>query len=192
MTDPLSLTVLLGSNRSPRLCDAVAGWALDHVARDARFQPQLIDPRTAGLPDTPGAPQHPAVARLDAQLARADAFLVITPEYNHGYPAALKQLIDAAWAPWQAKPVGFVAYGGHSGGLRAVEQLRQVFLGLHAVPVPDAVMLADAHRQFGPDGPAQPPATAGRAMAAMLAQLHWWSAALRDARTRHPYRRTTA
>ena len=59
--------------------------------------------------------------------------MVVVPEYNHGYPAALKFVIDSVQAHWQAKPVAFVAYGGHSGGIRAAEQLRQVFSGLHAV-----------------------------------------------------------
>jgi len=61
------------------------------------------------------------------------AFVVVTPEYNHGYPAPLKSLIDSVGREWQAKPVAFVSYGGVSGGLRAVEQLRQVFAKLHMV-----------------------------------------------------------
>ncbi len=74
-------------------------------------------------------------------MAEADAFLVVTPEYNHGYPAALKELIDSVYEPWHAKPVAFVSYGGASGGIRAVEQLRQVFAELHAVTLRDGVQL---------------------------------------------------
>jgi len=58
---------------------------------------------------------------------RNDAFVVVTPEYNHGYPGPLKTAIDSVGREWHAKPVGFVCYGGLSGGLRAVEQLRIVF-----------------------------------------------------------------
>jgi NADPH-dependent FMN reductase len=61
------------------------------------------------------------------RIAAAEAFVVVTPEYNHGYPAPLKALIDSSGAEWYAKPIAFVSYGGISGGLRAVEQLRLVF-----------------------------------------------------------------
>ena len=82
----------------------------------------------------------------------ADAFVVVVPEYNHGYPAALKYVIDSVQAHWQAKPVAFVAYGGHSGGVRAAEQLRQVFSGLHAVPVRDGVYFTQAWDRFDTGG----------------------------------------
>jgi NAD(P)H-dependent FMN reductase len=89
--------------------------------------------------------------------------VVVTPEYNHGYTAALKQLIDAVKAEWVAKPVGFVSYGGVSGGLRAVEQLRLVFAELHAVTIRDGVSFAMAWNRFDEAGePVDPRGQRGR------------------------------
>jgi NAD(P)H-dependent FMN reductase len=124
---------------------------------------------------------------LRAQLAEADAFVVVTPEYNHGYPAALKELIDSAGEEWHAKPVAFVSYGGVSGGLRAVEQLRQVFAELHVVSIRDSVSFQNAWQLFDATGcPAEPDRCSAQ-MSRMLAKLHWWATALRTARTSAPY-----
>ncbi len=76
-------------------------------------------------------------------LSEADAFIVVTPEYNHSFTASLKFVLDLVYEPWQGKPVAFVSYGGISGGLRAVEQLRLVFAELHAVTVRDTVSFAN-------------------------------------------------
>lgn len=189
---PVRLAVLLGSNRSPRLCDTVAAWAGDEIARHGGYRTDVLDPRLLGLPAALGAAPDPATRRLRRRLDVADAFLVVTPEYNHGYPAPLKQTLDAAYAEWQAKPVAFVGYGGHSGGLRAVEQLRQVFSALHAVPVHDSIVFADAARRFDARGRPRDAASCGEAMQALLAQLHWWALALRAARADRPYRATAA
>ncbi|MCD9031416.1 NAD(P)H-dependent oxidoreductase [Luteimonas sp. Y-2-2-4F] len=189
---PIRLALLLGSNRSPRFCDTVAAWAHAEAARHGGYRVDVVDPRTLGLPAAlPPAPDLPTL-RLRRRLAAADAFLVVTPEYNHGYPAPLKQTVDAAQAEWQAKPVAFVGYGGHSGGLRAVEQLRQVFCALHAVPVHDSLLFPGAAARFDAAGRPPDADACGRAMQAMLAQLHWWSAALRQARAERPYRANAA
>ncbi len=106
---------------------------------------------------------------LTRRLAQSDAFVIVTPEYDHGYPAALKFLIDSIYDPWQAKPVAFVSYGGISGGLRAVEQLRLVFAELHAVAIRDSVSFANVWAQFDADGELLEPARARKSMATMLA-----------------------
>jgi NAD(P)H-dependent FMN reductase len=122
---------------------------------------------------------------LHRRLEQADAFVVVTPEYNHGYPASLKQAIDLAKRPWQAKPVGFVSYGGLSGGLRAVEQLRLVFAELHATTVRDTVSLHSPWSAFEAGGAG--PAGADAAAQILLDRLAWWGSALRRARTALPY-----
>ena len=86
-----------------------------------------------------GAAAAHAIASERERVGRADAFVVITPEYNHSYPAALKQFIDLIKAEWQAKPASFVSYGGMSGGLRVVEHLRNVFTEMHTVTIRDIV-----------------------------------------------------
>src|SRR5690606_5287867 len=103
-------------------------------------------------------------------------------EYNHGYPAALKLAIDWLRDEWRAKPVGFVAYGGISGGLRAVEQLRLVFAELHAMTVRDVVSFHNAWDLFDAAGMPRDPEGCAAAARGMLDQLAWWARALHDAR----------
>lgn len=113
---------------------------------------------------------------------------MVTPEYNHSYPGTLKNLIDLHHTQWQAKPVGFVSYGGISGGLRAVEHLRPVFAELHAVTVRDSVAFPNPWPRFDPTGTLLDPDAAETAAATMLDQLTWWAEALRTARATHPLR----
>ncbi|MGA2539656.1 MAG: NAD(P)H-dependent oxidoreductase, partial [Terracidiphilus sp.] len=121
------------------------------------------------------------------RIERAEAFIVVTPEYNHGYPAPLKSVIDSVGAEWQAKPVAFVSYGGISGGLRAVEQLRLVFAELHTVTIRDTVSFAGAWEQFDAAGQLLEPTRAEKSMTVMLQRLHWWAMALRLARQSNSY-----
>jgi NAD(P)H-dependent FMN reductase len=96
-------------------------------------------------------------------------------------------LIDSVGKEWQAKPVAFVSYGGVSGGLRAVEQLRQVFAELHAVTIRDGVTFAHVWESLDASGELVASEAACEAAARMLAQLRWWARTLRDARAVSPY-----
>jgi NAD(P)H-dependent FMN reductase len=114
------------------------------------------------------------------RIGQADAFVVVTPEYNRSFPATLKQAIDFAYDEWQAKPVGFVSYGCRSIGVHAVEHLRTVFVALHAVTMRDTVGL---DLLAGSEAGEEPAHEADL----MLDQLNWWGIALRDARLANPY-----
>lgn len=113
---------------------------------------------------------------------------MITPEYNHGYPASLKLAIDSVHPEWKAKPVGFVSYGGMAGGLRAVEQLRLVFAELHMVTIRDVVSFHMAPAQFDNNGRPLDDA-ANIAAKTMFDELIWWAQVLRHARATSPYSR---
>ncbi|HEY1580711.1 MAG TPA: NAD(P)H-dependent oxidoreductase [Terracidiphilus sp.] len=175
---PVKVGIVYGSTRPGRFCDTVARWAASQIAKRNLFAIETIDPGTPNRSD------------LKQRLGDCDAFVVITPEYNHGYPAPLKELIDSFGEEWHAKPVAFVSYGGISGGLRAVEQLRLVFAELHAVTIRDSVSFAGAWEQFDANGALRNPDRAERSMDAMLRRLHWWTIALANARTTWPYART--
>src|ERR1041385_1714458 len=150
MEKKIKIGLVYGSTRPGRFCDTVARWAAAQIARSGRFEVQTLDP--AGSAGVQGADDG-----LAEGIAGADAFVVVTPEYNHGYPAALKSLIDSYGAEWQAKPVAFVSYGGISGGLRAVEQLRQVFAELHVASTRGSVSFQNAWQLFDSTGcPADP------------------------------------
>jgi NAD(P)H-dependent FMN reductase len=192
MTDPIELALIYGSTREGRFCDVVARWATAEIGRHADFALHLVDPAARALPVRHEREKNAALRALEGELAAADAFVVVTPEYNHGYPAALKFLIDSFSQPWRAKPVAMVSYGGISGGLRAVEQLRLVFAEVHAVAIRNSVSFANARSRFDAEGRLLEPDAPSQAMAAMLRQLRWWALALRAGRAASAYGETAA
>lgn len=187
MDEPIKIALIYGSTRKGRFCDKVAEWAAEQIRSAGRYTVDAIDPAVVLPAQGQEADGHSGSANLWQRMAAADAFVVVTPEYNHGYPAALKSLIDSVGAEWQAKPVAFVSYGGISGGLRAVEQLRLVFSELHAVTIRDSVSFAGAWEQFDEAGKLRQPERAKNSMATMLGRLRWWAVALRNARGAMPY-----
>ncbi|MDQ8701091.1 NAD(P)H-dependent oxidoreductase [Streptomyces sp. LHD-70] len=190
-TVPLRVAVIIGSDRHGRFGPVIADWLLSRVRTREDLTVDVVDVAEAELPTVFSPHPEPAVrdrlVRVAAQLDAADAFIVVTPEYNHSFPAALKNLIDRHRAEWQAKPVAFVSYGGISGGLRAVEQLRQVFAELHAVTVRDTVSFHGAQAHFDDAGNHLDPAGPDAAAKVLLDQLTWWALALRDAKAVRPY-----
>ncbi|MFI7212523.1 NADPH-dependent FMN reductase [Micromonospora maritima] len=184
---PLTLAVLVGSVRVPRMGRTIADWFVGHAGRRDGLRTDLVDLAEVPLPlaDTPpgGNPASPIAGRLDA----ADAFVVITPEYNHSFPAALKNAIDWHHREWVAKPVGFVSYGAGSGGIRAVEQLRLVFAELHATTTRTGVVLTAPWDRLDRQGRLVGDEPLDRAADATLDELTWWGTALRTARRRRPY-----
>lgn len=179
--DRQQLAIIVASTRQGRFGGVVAQWFLSQARQRDDMDLDLIDLAEVGLPAVLGQAK-PAVQAYIERIDRADAFVVVTPEYNHGYPASLKQAIDLPHGQWRAKPVGFVSYGGLAGGLRAVEQLRQVFPELQAMTVRDTVSFHMAHARFNEAGEPREPAGCNAAAHQMLDQLVWWSAALRAAR----------
>src|SRR3954470_8559556 len=168
---PIRLAVIIGSTREGRFGPKVANWFTGRAALRDDLSVDVIDladtPLPSALTHRPGPEDAKALEAVTPRLDAADAFAVVTPEYNHSYPAPLKNAIDWHHSQWQAKPVGFVSYGGISGGLRAVEHLRPVFAEVHAVTVRDTVSFHSAWDAFGPDGrPTDPtgPDTAATAM----------------------------
>lgn len=187
MLPKLHLTLIYGSTREGRFCDTVANWIRTRIDHRKEYEVDSIDPALLDLPVRHGGAPSPDLVNLQQRIWRADAFVVVVPEYNYGYPAALKHLIDLVHKHWQAKPVAFVSYGGMSGGSRAVEQLRQVFAGLHAVTVRNAVSFPMAWNRFDPQGQPQNADACAAAATIMLDQLAWLGHALRQARAAWPY-----
>lgn len=187
MPHNLHLAIIIGSTRQGRFAPTVARWFAEHAGRRDDMTVDLIDLAEAQLPDVLADKPPPEVAAVTPRLTQADAFVVVTPEYNHSFPAPLKSAIDWHFKEWRAKPIGFVSYGGMSGGLRAVEQLRQVFAELHAVTVRDTVSFHGAWAQFDSDGLPKDANRYDKAAKSMLDQLAWWGQALREARTKRPY-----
>ncbi|TDD66873.1 NADPH-dependent oxidoreductase [Actinomadura darangshiensis] len=192
----MKLVIIIGSVRQGRYGPRIARWFADRAAEHDRFEIDVLDIADAVLP--PALPPSGAALRdvasrpaeqraLAGRLAAADAFVVVTPEYNHSFPAALKLLIDWHFTEWQAKPVGFVSYGSRGGGLRATEQLRPVFAELHAATVRDSVSFDHHSERFDDTGVLSDPERPDAAAKVLLDQLAWWATALSEARAARPY-----
>ncbi|MGH3240582.1 MAG: NADPH-dependent FMN reductase [Spirillospora sp.] len=195
----LKLVVIVGSVRDGRYGPHFAGWFAERARRHGSFDVDVVDLVDIALPAAlPAGPEQfeagdgrtSAMAGLAQRLDDADAFVVVTPEYNHSFPASIKHLVDWHQHEWYAKPVGFVSYGGRGGGLRAVEHLRQVFVELHSVPVRDQVSFDQHWGLVDTDGRLLDPEGPDAAAKTLLDQLNWWASVLHDARRATPY--TTA
>lgn len=184
-TGTIAVAVIIGSTRPGRRAPRIARWLTDQLADRDDLDVDIVDLAEVDLPATLPDGDDPRALDLKQRISLADAFIVVTPEYNHAYPASLKQAIDVPYREWNAKPVAFVSYGGMSGGIRAVEQLRQVFAELHTVTVRDGVAFPGI--RVNADGVAEDAQGAAAAAKVMLDQLTWWALALRHARAAHPY-----
>ncbi|MGF0316956.1 NADPH-dependent FMN reductase [Nocardia fluminea] len=185
----LKLAIIIGSVRDGRFGPVVANWFAQQV--DDRFEVDIIDLADTALPALPAVPPaldpdpvRPAGMRdLTDRLATADAYVIVTPDYNRSYPAALKAAIDWHFTQWDAKAIGFVGYSGGSGGLLAIEHLRQVFNELNAHTVRNYVSFPRYYMLFDENGHLHDPQEPAAAAAALLDQLHWWTSALVAAKT---------
>ncbi|CAL9619188.1 hypothetical protein SUDANB6_05822 [Streptomyces sp. enrichment culture] len=191
---PLRLVVVVGSVREGRFGLPVSNWFAEEARQFGRFEVDVLDLTELSLPmvmpDFGGQPDAATAAVRDeiaGRLAAADAFVLVTPEYNHSYPAALKNVLDWFRAEWSAKAFGLVSYGGQGGGIRAAEHLRQVVAELHSVTVRDAMSFHNAWDLFDEQGRATDDGEAAGAAKRMLTQLDWWATVLREGRDSRPY-----
>ncbi len=183
------IQVILGSTRQGRAGDKVAGWFMQHASTHPDFTAELVDLVGWPLPffDAPvppamQEPQDPQTVAWSAKVSAADAYVLVTPEYNHGYPAVLKNALDHVVRAWRHKPVGFVGYGGPGAGIRAVEQLRQVVIELEMVPSRHQVAIPNVYMAFDATGRLTSPAGPDRQAAAVLDELAIRSRSLSHAR----------
>ncbi len=148
MAEPTTkIAVIIGSTREGRFSEKPAHYIAGELKKRGGVGVELIDLRDWPLPffDQALSPLA-AKGNYDNQLAKDwaakigqfDGYIIVTPEYNHGYAAVLKNALDWLFAEWNHKPVGFVGYG-NAGGARAIEQLRQVVIELQMVPIRSAI-----------------------------------------------------
>ena len=183
------LTVIVGSIRPGRAGQPIAEWFTDQARVHGEFDVEVADLAKIRLPlmEEPNHPvlrqyTHPHTREWSARIDRADAIVFVTPEYNFGYPATIKNAIDYLHQEWQDKPAGFVSYGGVSAGTRAVQQLKQIITTLKMVPVLDSVNIP-FHTQFIQDGQFHANDALEEAATDMLNELLRLDGALRTLRT---------
>ncbi|MFF8997776.1 NADPH-dependent FMN reductase [Streptomyces achromogenes] len=181
----LRIAVGIGSTHRPGMADPLAAWLERELGTAYRLDLDMIDLASVALPmhemRTGGAAASPIAGRL----ADADGFVFLTPEYNHSFPAPVKNVIDWHFSEWAYKPVAFVGYGG-SGGIRAIEQSRAVFPELRATTVRESVPLPMPREHLDADGRFIPPPGAEQALHAPLRELRVWAEALRSLRAAEP------
>lgn len=145
----MKLQIITGSVRKEALGAAVAKWTMEVMGKIDNLDAELLDLRTFNLPLS--LEQNADTTKWNEKLSEADAYILITPEYNHGYPAALKNALDHSNA-WGGKPVFLVGYSvGPAAGIRAVEQLRPVVSELGMVQLKYALQIPIAQDTLAKD-----------------------------------------
>ncbi|HNU82824.1 MAG: NAD(P)H-dependent oxidoreductase [Acidobacteria bacterium] len=184
MSRPL-LQVILVSTRQGRQGPPVARWFAEHARQEGSFTVELVDLAEIALPlfDEPEEPAtrrylHAATRRWSETVARADAFVFVTPEYN-AFPApSLVNALDHLYHEWGHKAAAFVSYGGNSGGMRAAQAVKPLLTALQLMPLPQQVAIPSFTRLIGEDGIFRPTDAQARAADRLLAELARWTAAL--------------
>ena len=191
MDDKLNVKVILGSTRENRFSELVGAWLMRELAKRKDMTVELLDLRDFDMPlfEEPVSPSsktapytHEAVVRWTAKIAEADAFLVVAPEYNHGYPAVLKNALDYVYQEWNGKPIGFVSYGSAMGS-RSVEQLRLIAVELQMAPIRNAIHMPWSTVEAGRNDPESAFDEYNDRVKGLSEQLAWWARALRSARS---------
>lgn len=140
----MKLMVINGSVRQGRMADNIQAWAQEILSQDSELELDFVDLKEVDLPfyDEAGSPSSPGFTYANPKgkawadrVGAAEAFIFITPEYNHGPSAVLKNAVDWVYQEWQYKPAGFISYGGVAAGTRAVQQLKQNLLHVDVFPV---------------------------------------------------------
>jgi NAD(P)H-dependent FMN reductase len=188
-----AISVIVGSTRQGRFSEKPARWILQHLKKRGGVDARLLDLRDFPMPffDQPMPPAMPgrppyeneAVKKWTAEIARSDGFIVVTPEYNFGAAAVLKNALDWVYPEWNRKAVAFVSYGS-AAGARSVQQLRETAVELQLAPIrssvhiPVATLWAHFQRGDVDAGLAELEAAAKT----MIDDLLWWTRALKTAR----------
>ena len=172
------LQVIVASTRHGRQGPPVGAWFMDRARAHGKFDVELVDLAEVDLPlmDEPAHPrlaqyEHDHTKRWSETVSRADAFVFVTPEYDHSAPASLVNALQYLVREWAYKPVGFVSYGGVSAGTRGVQVTKQITVALRMVPVLEAVSIPFFTQHMDDEGRFDPGEVQGKAAAAMLDEL---------------------
>jgi NAD(P)H-dependent FMN reductase len=189
-----TISVIVGSTRQGRFSEKPAQWILQHLRKRDGVEVKLLDLRDFPMPffDQPLTPAMPGrtpyendvVKRWTAEIASADGFVFVTPEYNYGTSAVLKNAIDWVYLEWNRKAAAFVSYGSAMGA-RAVQQLRESMIEVQIAPVRSSVHIPVAtlwaHYKGGDVDKGL--AELGAQAQTMIDDLLWWTTALKTARS---------
>jgi NAD(P)H-dependent FMN reductase len=198
--DIIKIKIILGSTRQNRFSDKPGQWIFEETKKIDGVEAELLDLRDYQIPffesSTPpsiaqGKYENEIIQKWSAKINEADAFIIVSPEYNHGYPAVLKNAMDVLYPEWNRKPVGFVSYGSAMGA-RVIEQLRLVAIELQMVPIRHAIHIPtniffQLITEQSPSNPTEIFETIrkspiGDPVKKFFDDLLWWANALKKAR----------
>jgi NAD(P)H-dependent FMN reductase len=182
------LTIVIVSVREGRGGEAIARWFIERAGQHGKFEVHVADLKELNLPilNEPHHPRlkkyvHESTKQWSAIVDASDAFVFVSPEYNYSTPPALVNALDTVYHEWTYKPVGFVTYGGISGGLRAMQMTRTMVTAFKMMPMVEAVNIP-FYTQFIQDGVFKANETLEKSVGPMLDELLRWSEALRTLR----------
>jgi NAD(P)H-dependent FMN reductase len=185
-----TLGVVVASTREGRVGIAVGEWFVAAVRAHGRVDPTLIDLKELALPMLEER-HHPRLRKYEqektkawsATVASQDAFVFVTPEYNHGTPPGLVNALDHVYIEWNYKAAAFVSYGGMSGGIRGVQMTKPILTALKMVPLVEAVAIPFVTRLLDPGtGAFKGEEQYDKAAVVMLDELTRWTGALASMR----------
>ena len=185
-----TLQIITASTRQGRKGPAVAAWFIEQARKHGKFALEPIDLAEVNLPffDEPNHPrfrkyEHEHTKRWSATIERADAFVVVTPEYDYSPPATLLNALEYLVHEWAYKPMGFVSYGGVSAGTRSVEAVKRTVTALKMMPMFEAVSIPFFAQHIDKEsGVFSPGKVQEDASVVMLDELLRWADALRPLR----------
>jgi len=180
----INLKIIIASTRPGRKGPLLANWIYEKAKEHPEFAIELIDLAEINLPffDEPHHPRlqqytHQHTKDWSAKIKDADAFILVTPEYNYGFPATIKNAIDFLYNEWRHKAIGFVSYGGIAGGTRCIQMLKLTLTALDMVPLTAAVNVP-MFTQYIKEEKFVGSEEHDKMAAGLFAELKRWSAAL--------------
>lgn len=181
----LFIPVMLGTAREGRRSEYAARFVVEQV-KEAGIETELIDVKDHLILAT--EQEMPDGKEIGEKLLRADGYIVVSPEYNHGYPGELKLFLDSFYDEFARKPIAFCGVStGLMGGARAVEQLKTISIEFHMVPMREAVYFFQVKNLFDEQGSIKDESYKEK-VKKMLDELTWFARALREARNSMQYR----
>lgn len=180
--DIFYIPIILGTAREGRYSEKVAKFVISEIEKNTKIETEIIDVRDYILGHTDNTKSSIQAKRLGDKISRADGFIIVSPEYNHGYPGELKMALDMLYEEYARKPMAIcgVSMGG-LGGARMVEQLRLVSIEFHMVPIREAVYFSGVTNLFDENGNIKDPLYESR-IKTLLEELLWYANALKLAR----------
>ncbi len=185
----LNLKIIIASTRPGRKGPSIAAWFTEIAEKHTEFNVEVLDLLQINLPflDEPEHPmlqkyQHQHTKDWSAIINTADAFVIVTSEYNYSFPASIKNAIDFLSKEWNYKAVGFVSYGGVSGGTRAVQALKQVITAVGMMPISQGVAIPAFTKHIDESGKFMNDPGLDKSADGMLNELYKWAVALKTMR----------